>query len=138
MMKYTILIATLACPFAAHAQPFAIEKSVIAGGGGTSTGGSFTLSGTIGQHDAGSTMTGGNFTLTGGFWAGSGSASSRLCADQNGDGLVTPTDFTSWIANFNANDLLADVNQNGTVEPADFTAWIAAYNQGIGGPVCTP
>ena len=24
------------------------------------------------------------------------------CADQNGDGMCTPTDFTAWIANFNA------------------------------------
>jgi len=34
----------------------------------------------------------------------------RLCADQNGDGAVTP---------------------------ADFTAWIAAFNQGNAGPVCS-
>jgi hypothetical protein len=37
------------------------------GGGGTSTGGVFTVSGTIGQPDAG-TMSGGNYTLQGGFW----------------------------------------------------------------------
>ena len=36
------------------------------GGGGTSTGGVFSLSGTIGQHDAG-TMSGGNYSFTGGF-----------------------------------------------------------------------
>jgi hypothetical protein len=37
------------------------------GGGGTSTGGVYTVSGTIGQPDAGA-MGGGNFTLEGGFW----------------------------------------------------------------------
>lgn len=37
------------------------------GGGGTSTGGAYTVSGTIGQPDAG-TMSGGNFTLVGGCW----------------------------------------------------------------------
>ena len=34
---------------------------------GASTGGVFTVSGTIGQPDAG-TMSGGNYTLQGGFW----------------------------------------------------------------------
>ncbi|HED53654.1 MAG TPA: hypothetical protein ENJ00_05570 [Phycisphaerales bacterium] len=63
---------------------------------------------------------------------------SRLCADQNNNGTVEPADFSAWIANFNANDLLADVNQNGSVEPSDFSAWIAAFNQGAGGPTCTP
>ena len=53
------------------------------------------------------------------------------CADQNGDGMVTPADFTAWIANFNAGSLNADVNRDGNVSPADFTAWIAAYNAGI-------
>lgn len=39
-------------------------------GGGTSTGGSYTLSGTMGQPDAG-TLSGGSYTLTGGYWSGS-------------------------------------------------------------------
>jgi hypothetical protein len=38
------------------------------GGGGTSTGGVYSVSGTIGQPDAG-TMTGGPYTLVGGFWS---------------------------------------------------------------------
>ena len=38
------------------------------GGGNTSTGGDFTLSGTIGQPDAGS-MSGGDYAIGGGFWA---------------------------------------------------------------------
>ena len=36
-------------------------------GGGTSTNGPYSVSGTIGQPDAGA-MTGGGFTLQGGFW----------------------------------------------------------------------
>jgi hypothetical protein len=50
-----------------RAQSLAIDWSTIDGGGGTSTGGVFTVSGTIGQPDAG-TMSGGGFTLSGGFW----------------------------------------------------------------------
>ena len=62
----------------------------------------------------------------------------RLCADQNGDGLVTPADFNGWILNFNQGNLLADTNQDGLITPADFNGWILAFNQGANGPTCTP
>ncbi len=52
-----------------EAQSYSIDWYKIAGGGGTSTNGQYSLSGTIGQHDAGGPMTGSNFSLTGGFWA---------------------------------------------------------------------
>ena len=49
---------------------FVMTKSTIDGGGGTSSGGSFSLTGTIGQADASSVIsTGGTFSLAGGFWA---------------------------------------------------------------------
>src|SRR5436190_23908160 len=51
----------------ASAQSFVIDWFTIDGGGGTSTGGVFSLSGTIGQPDAGQ-MSGGNYSLDGGFW----------------------------------------------------------------------
>ena len=61
----------LAIPLAALAQPFAIDWYTVDGGGGTSTGGSYTLSGTIGQPDAAATtLSGGIYTLQGGFWPG--------------------------------------------------------------------
>ena len=55
--------------FRAGGQSFSIDRSTIDGGGGTSTGGVYSVSGTIGQPDAGGPMTGGNFSLTGGFWS---------------------------------------------------------------------
>ena len=51
------------------AQPFEITSSTIDGGGGTSTNAQFSLSGTIGQPDAGTTLTNGQYSVTGGFWA---------------------------------------------------------------------
>jgi hypothetical protein len=48
-------------------QDYTIDWFTIDGGGGTSTGGVYSVSGTIGQPDAG-TMSGGNYTLNGGFW----------------------------------------------------------------------
>ena len=70
MKKKAISLALFGClAVATNAQPFAIDWFTIDGGGGVSSGGAFTLSGTIGQWDAGPTMLGGNFALTGGFWA---------------------------------------------------------------------
>jgi hypothetical protein len=51
----------------ASAQSYSIDWFTIDGGGGTSTGGVYSVSGTIGQPDAGH-MSGGNFTIDGGFW----------------------------------------------------------------------
>jgi len=70
-MKKLILFSLLisACCHPAFAQSYSIDWYKIAGGGGTSTGGTYSVSGTIGQHDAGGPMTGGNYSLTGGFWA---------------------------------------------------------------------
>jgi hypothetical protein len=53
----------------APGQEYSIDWYQVAGGGGTSTGGAYALSGTIGQPDAGATMNGGNYSLTGGFWS---------------------------------------------------------------------
>jgi hypothetical protein len=61
-----LLVAATLTP--AHAQSFSIDWYTIDGGGGTSTGGAYQLSGTIGQSDAGA-MSGGNYSLTGGFWS---------------------------------------------------------------------
>ena len=48
---------------------YEITWSTIDGGGGTSTGGPYTLTGTIGQPDAGE-MAGGDYKLSGGFLPG--------------------------------------------------------------------
>ena len=53
----------------ASAQSYSIDWYKIAGGGGTSTNGQYSVTGTIGQHDAGGPMTGGGYQLAGGFWA---------------------------------------------------------------------
>jgi hypothetical protein len=48
-------------------QSYSIDWFSVDGGGGTSTGGVYSVSGTIGQPDAG-TMSGGSYSLVGGFW----------------------------------------------------------------------
>ncbi len=57
----------LVAGLAAHPQPYTLDWSTIDGGGGTSTGGVYSVSGTVGQPDAG-WMTGGSYTLQGGLW----------------------------------------------------------------------
>ena len=52
----------------AWGRSYSIDWHTLDGGGGTSSGGAYSVTGTIGQPDAG-TMSGGQFTLTGGFWA---------------------------------------------------------------------
>jgi len=52
----------------AQSAQFSIDWYKISGGGGGSTGGVYSLSGTIGQPDAGA-MSGGNYSLAGGFWS---------------------------------------------------------------------
>lgn len=51
-----------------QAQTYSIDWYTIDGGGGTSTGGVYSVSGTIGQPDAGGPMTNGQYSVTGGFW----------------------------------------------------------------------
>jgi hypothetical protein len=55
----------------AWGQNYSVDWHKIAGGGGTSAGGNFSVSGTIGQPDAtaNAALTGGNFSVTGGYWA---------------------------------------------------------------------
>jgi hypothetical protein len=51
----------------AHAQSYSVDWFTVDGGGGTSTGGVYSVSGTVGQPDAGR-ISGGNYSLDGGFW----------------------------------------------------------------------
>ena len=65
----TIFLLMLGLVTSLHAQSYSINWYKIAGGGGTSTGGVFSVSGTIGQADASGAMSGGQYSVTGGFWS---------------------------------------------------------------------
>lgn len=51
-------------------------------------------------------------------------------ADVNGDGMLSPTDFTAWINAFNNQSTGCDQNSDAECSPTDFTAWISNYNAG--------
>ena len=67
-LRFSALL--LACgALTAGAQSYSIDWFTIDGGGGTSTGGVYQVSGTVGQPDTGPTMSGGNYSVDGGFWS---------------------------------------------------------------------
>ena len=68
-MKPLFLLLGLLIPAPGFAQSYSVDWYKIAGGGGTSTGGVYSVSGTIGQPDAGGPLTNGQYSVTGGFWA---------------------------------------------------------------------
>jgi hypothetical protein len=68
-MKQLILLSALLTPLFGFAQQYSVDWYKVAGGGGNSSGGVYSVSGTIGQPDAGGSMTGNSYSLTGGFWS---------------------------------------------------------------------
>jgi hypothetical protein len=106
-MKKLLLLFVLLAPVASLAQPYSIDWFKIAGGGGTSTGGPYSLSGTIGQADAGGAMTGNGYALSGGFWSlyaiqtpGAPGLTITLAGSQ---AIVSwPTSATGWTLQTNA------------------------------------
>jgi hypothetical protein len=51
-------------------------------------------------------------------------------ADVNGDGMLTPSDFSAWIAAFNTQAPGCDQNGDGQCFPNDFSAWVGNFNAG--------
>jgi hypothetical protein len=106
-------------------------------GGGTVSGDNFSLSGTIGQMDAGQALTGDNFSFTGGFWAG---VQVKSCAGDvaplGGDGVVNIDDLLlilgAWGTNNPQFDIAPSFAPNGRVDMDDLlvviTSWGACPN----------
>mgnify|MGYP002783739173 FL=1 len=117
----------------AAAQPFEIPWYTIDGGGGTSAGGTFSVSGTIGQPDAGTALSGGTFTITGGFWVG-GAVPPACPADFNGDGFLDFFDFIDFSDCFEGvvcpPGKTADFDGDGFVDFFDYSAFIDAFETG--------
>jgi hypothetical protein len=106
-----------AAALATHAQNFSLDWFSVDGGGGTSTGGVYTVSGSIGQPDAGA-MSGGNYTLQGGFWG--------LVAAMHEPGApllsVAPAGASAVLLSWPYPSTGFDLEQSTVVHPADWTA----------------
>jgi hypothetical protein len=73
-MRIFGLLLLVLTALSAPAQSYSIDWHKISGGGGTSTNGQYSVSGTIGQPDAGGAMSGpvtgtNYYSVTGGFWS---------------------------------------------------------------------
>jgi hypothetical protein len=107
-VKGLILLFGLLLPACGFAQNYSIDWYKIAGGGGASTGGTYQVNGTIGQHDAAGLMTGGNFSLTGGFWSlivAVQTPGAPLLRITQTNGVVTiswPNSATGWVLDMSA------------------------------------
>jgi len=91
-----------------RAQSFSISWHKIAGGGDASGGGGWSLTGTIGQPDAGGPLSGGGFSLIGGFMTPTPSGSAPPGSGTNN--LVTNGDFSLGNTNFGSDYSYAPYN----------------------------
>ena len=116
----------------ALAQELEISRSTVDGGGGMyAAGGSYELSGTIGQPDAG-VLLGGEYQLAGAFWF------PVLPGDAGEDGVIGLFDYNEFQSCLDGPDggtlpppcWVFDVNESGTVDLTDF----AAIQQSFSGP----
>lgn len=126
LCRCSLLLLTV--PAVILAQSYDISWHTIDGGGGTSTGGGYELSGTIGQPDASAAdaLTGGGYTLTGGFWPGAVPACGTfVAADFDRDCDVDAADF----ARFVVCDTGPSVPYNPAALPAGCTFAPDAQNQ---------
>jgi hypothetical protein len=124
-LSYVAAIAVVLGACAAALANFDIPWRTIDGGGGTSAGGAFALSGTIGQPDPGPVMSGGAFTLTGGFWAIP--AGPPDCpGDLDGDLDVDQADLGILLAAYNQNGD-GDLDGDGDTDQADLGILLGNY-----------
>ena len=115
---------------AAQAQPYEVDWYTIDGGGGASTGGTYSLSGSIGQHDAGGPMLGAGFELAGGFWTGA-SVGCNIADVAPPFGTLDFTDVLSFLIGFSAEDPGADLAPPfGTLDFSDVLAFLTAFGAG--------
>ncbi len=110
---------------------FDLSWNTIDGGGATySTGGVFSLGGTIGQPDAG-VMSGGVYTLQGGFWPGAAAAGPCNIADFAAPfGVLNFFDVQTFLARFSAHDPSADLIADGMWNFFDVQTFLSAFSAG--------
>lgn len=124
-MKKSLLFLGLLIPTISFAQNYSIDWYEIAGGGGTSTGATYQVTGTIGQPDASGAMTGGSYSLTGGFWSlisvvqTAGAPTSAITHSGNTVKISWPYPSTGWT-----------LQQNPDLTTANWTASGGISNDG--------
>ena len=104
VFSLALVVFVLLIPALSQAQSYSIPWYKVAGGGSTSTGTNggnvYSVSGTIGQHDASLAMSGGTYSLTGGFWSlisvVQSAGAPTLTITQSGNNVIV-----SWLSSTN-------------------------------------
>jgi hypothetical protein len=98
-MKTSLLILIVFSLFsvAAPAQSYDLSWFTIDGGGNVSTGATYSVTGTIGQPDAG-TLNGGSYSIIGGFWGFAGNSAATIPVPILDIRLALPNVVLSWPA----------------------------------------
>jgi len=131
--EFCLLLSCLC--FCAFAQPYSADWHSIDGGGGTSTGGVYSVSGTIGQPDAGGSMTNGQYSITGGFWVlpiviqAPGAPRLSITAASPGHATISwmPDTGTNWV-----------LQQTAVLSPANWTNSPSGWTNPIVVPAMLP
>lgn len=138
-----VALTALSAPIAS-AQTYDLSWWTVDGGGATgTTGGTFVLSGTAGQPDAGPALAGGAFALSGGFWpatlpGGGPAADLSLVLTDAPDPVVglQPLTYTLAVANAGPNAAtvvsVTDTLPGGVVfQSAGGTGWTCGETAGV-------
>ncbi|MCG3127946.1 MAG: hypothetical protein CHACPFDD_02819 [Phycisphaerae bacterium] len=131
--RVTALCAGLLLVPAASAQ-YQIYWYTFDGGGGTSTGGAYSLSGTIGQPDAGY-LAGGQFEVLGGYWVIAAAPCDYSPCDANCDGSINGFDIDPFVGLLTGSgtpcsSCAGDVNGDGSVDGFDIDPFVDALSGG--------
>lgn len=121
-------VAALATSLAA-AQPFSIDSYTVDGGGGSLFGTDYSLSGTIGQPDAG-VLNGSSYSVSGGFWMAVGDPGCNVSDLTEPFGVLDLGDINVFASGFLMQDLIADLNDDGILDLADINLFISSFIAG--------
>lgn len=125
--KWLLLAALMTASGRLFSQ-YTIDWYKVSGGGGASSGGTYSASGTIGQQDAGGPMAGGGYSLTGGFWAlyavqTPGAPALGILITNNAAMVYWPSPSTGWNPQMSTNLLKTNwvtpsqsIIDNGTIK----------------------
>lgn len=135
-MRNILAILGLLLVIAAGVHAYEINWSTIDGGGGSSAGGGYAMSGTIAQPDAGVPLTGSGYELVGGFWTvGLTQPPTAMSGDCDIDGDIDLLDFGQFQVCFTGMDAgpyadgcaCSDFDGDGDVDLLDFGQFQLAF-----------
>jgi len=109
--------------------PYVLDWYTMDGGGGTSSGGAYALSGTIGQPDAAPPLAGGAYDLEPGFWPGAGILTACSC-DLDANAVLNLDDIILFADGFVDMNPVADIDGNGVYNLDDVILFAACFNSG--------